>query len=37
MVCEVHTFIGPTGELRAYDDKGTSLQGPMVGYIYVLP
>lgn len=37
MVCEVHTFIGPKGELRAYDDKGKSLQGPMVGYIYVLP
>lgn len=37
MVCEVHTFIGPTGQLMAYDDKGKSLQGPMVGYIYVLP
>ena len=37
MVCEVHTFIGPKGQLMAYDDKGKSLQGPMVGYIYVLP
>lgn len=37
MVCEVHTFIGPKGELRAYDEKGKSLQGPMVGYVYVLP
>lgn len=37
MVCEVHTFLGPKGYLRAYDDKGKSLQGPMVGYVYVLP
>ena len=37
MVCEVHTFIGPKGELRGYDDKGKPVQGPMVGYIYVLP
>ena len=37
MVCEVHTFIGPKGQLMAYDDKDKSLQGPMVGYIYVLP
>lgn len=37
MICEVHTFVGPKGELKAYDDKGKSVQGPMVGYIYVLP
>ncbi|MBI3938651.1 MAG: hypothetical protein HY323_16890 [Betaproteobacteria bacterium] len=37
MICEVHTFIGPKGELRGYDDKGKPVQGPMVGYISVLP
>ncbi len=37
MVCEVHTFIGPKGELQGYDDKGKPKQGPMVGYITVLP
>jgi plastocyanin len=37
MICEVHTFIGPKGELRGYDDKGKPLQGPMVAYITVLP
>lgn len=37
MICEVHTFIGPKGELRGYDDKGKPLGGPMVGYLVVLP
>ncbi|MBI4207366.1 MAG: hypothetical protein HY527_20295 [Betaproteobacteria bacterium] len=37
MLCEVHTFIGPNGELRGYDDKGKPVQGPMVAYITVLP
>ena len=37
MVCQVHTFIGPKGELQGYDDKGKPKQGPMVGYITVLP
>jgi len=37
MICEVHTFIGPKGELRGYDDKGKPVQGPMVAYITVLP
>lgn len=37
MICDVHTFIGPKGELRGYDDKGKSVQGPMVAYITVLP
>ncbi len=37
MICEVHTFIGPKGELKGYDDKGKPLAGPMVGYIVVLP
>lgn len=37
MLCEVHTFIGPEGELRGYDDKGKPVQGPMVAYITVLP
>lgn len=37
MICEVHTFVGPKGELAGYDAKGQPLQGPMVGYIYVQP
>ena len=37
MICEVHTFVGPKGELRGYDDKGKPVQGPMVAYITVLP
>lgn len=37
MICEVHTFIGPRGELRGYDDRGKPLAGPMVGYVVVLP
>lgn len=37
MICEVHTFIGPKGELMGYDDKGKPVQGPMVAYITVLP
>lgn len=37
MICEVHTFVGPKGELRGYDDKGKPMQGPMVAYISVLP
>lgn len=37
MICEVHTFIGPKGELRGYDDKGKPVQGPMVAYVTVLP
>ncbi|MBI2310969.1 MAG: hypothetical protein HYU77_00490 [Betaproteobacteria bacterium] len=37
MICEVHTFIGPKGELRGYDEKGKPLSGPMVGYVTVLP
>lgn len=37
MICDVHTFIGPKGELRGYDDKGKPVQGPMVAYITVLP
>lgn len=37
MICEVHTFVGPKGELRGYDDKGKPMQGPMVAYITVLP
>jgi plastocyanin len=37
MICEVHTFVGPKGELRAYDDKGQPVKGPMVAYITVLP
>ena len=37
MICEVHTFVGPKGELKGYDDKGKPLAGPMVGYIVVLP
>jgi plastocyanin len=37
MICEVHTFVGPKGELRAYDEKGQPVKGPMVGYITVLP
>lgn len=37
MICEVHTFVGPKGELRGYDDKGNPLKGPMVAYITVLP
>lgn len=37
MICEAHTFIGPKGELRGYDEKGKPLAGPMIGYIYVLP
>lgn len=37
MICDVHTFIGPNGELRGYDDKGKPVQGPMIAYITVLP
>ncbi len=37
MICEVHTFIGPKGELQGYDDQGKPKQGPMVAYITVLP
>jgi len=37
VICEVHTFVGPKGELRGYDDKGKPVQGPMVAYITVLP
>jgi len=37
MICEVHTFIGPKGELRGYDDQGKPVQGPMVAYVTVLP
>jgi plastocyanin len=37
MICEVHTYVGPKGELRGYDDKGKPMQGPMVAYITVLP
>ena len=37
MICEVHTFIGPKGELRGYDDKGKPVAGPMVAYLTVLP
>jgi len=37
MICEVHTFIGPKGELRGYDDKGKPVGGPMVAYLTVLP
>lgn len=37
MICEVHTFVGPKGELRGYDDQGKPVQGPMVGYVTVLP
>lgn len=37
MICDVHTFVGPKGELRGYDDKGKPVQGPMVAYITVLP
>ena len=37
MICEAHTFIGPKGELKGYDDKGKPLAGPMVGYLHVLP
>ncbi|MBI4195739.1 MAG: hypothetical protein HY526_11750 [Betaproteobacteria bacterium] len=37
MICEMHTFVGPKGELRAYDDKGKAVKGPMVGYVSVLP
>ncbi len=37
MICEAHTFVGPKGELRGYDDKGKPLAGPMVAYITVLP
>lgn len=36
MICEVHTFVGPKGELRGYDDKGKPLHGPMVAYLHVL-
>lgn len=37
MICENHTFVGPKGELKGYDDKGKPVAGPMVGYIVVLP
>lgn len=37
MICEVHTFVGSKGELRGYDDQGKPVQGPMVGYVTVLP
>lgn len=37
MICEVHTFVGPKGQLQGYDDKGKPVQGPMVAYITVLP
>jgi len=37
MICEMHTFVGPNGELRAYDDKGKAVKGPMVAYISILP
>ncbi len=37
MICEVHTFVGAKGELRGYDADGKPVQGPMVGYIYVMP
>ncbi len=37
MICEVHTFVGTNGELKGYDAAGKPVQGPMVGYIYVLP
>lgn len=37
MICDVHTFIGPNGQLSGYDDKGKPVQGPMIAYITVLP
>ncbi len=37
MICEVHTFIGPKGELKGYDAEGKPVAGPMLGYIVVLP
>lgn len=37
MICEKHTYVGSKGGLRAYDDKGQAVKGPMVAYITVLP